>query len=263
MIEISGDRPLSRANQFRYIWIFLKRFPGLFARVPTKRFYPTASLTGSSSLFRRYIDLFLREYIPSVLTKKEVSVFDIGCGSGYIRSILSDLGYHGVYVGLDIVREDRFNTHDVPVFASSFVQEPIETFVSDKKYDVVLSNTSLEHVTDDARAVTRAHELCLPGGIEIHIVPSWWSFFLYLWHGYRHYTYGRIKKIFNGTSYTVYPLGGFFSFVTQFFLVTIPERYGRINIRTSRWYPTIARLAIRFDRFIPFCPIGYAIIVHD
>lgn len=262
MKEISGDKPLSRADQIRYLKIFLGRFLGLFARVSTKTFHPEALSLTSASFFRKYIDAFLAEKFSELIKKKEISVFDIGCGSGYVRGILAREGYSGTYTGLDVVRENRFDDHETSVFSSMFVMSPIESYETEPKHDLVLSNTSLEHVGNDVVAVEKAHQACAPGGIEIHIVPSWWSFFLYLWHGYRHYTPGSLGRLFEGTDFEIFRLGGLTSFWGHLFLITIPERYFSIRFRQKSWYAGVAARLIRLDRFLPLCPAGYAIVVR-
>jgi SAM-dependent methyltransferase len=202
--------------------------------------------------------------LPELLpTKENVSIFDIGCGSGYVRGLLERLGYSGSYTGLDVVREKRFADHESASFASTFIQQPIEDYAPERTYDLVISNTSFEHVRDDREAAKKARELAGTHGTEVHIVPSWWSFFVYLLHGYRHYTPGRIKELFLGSDYIVYPLGGCVSLGVQFLLSTIPERStGRMVFRNMRWYPWAVRTAIALDRFLPLCPMGYAIVVR-
>ena len=260
--EISGDKPLSRKQPLQYRGIFLKRFPGLFARVPKGTFKHVAIPDGQSSFFRKFVDSFLTSMIREI-PQKNVRVFDIGCGGGYVRGILAREGYSGTYTGLDIVFEDRFKNFETSAFVSTFIQSPIESFSPPDRFDVVISNTSLEHVESDTMAVKKAHELRAHGGIEIHIVPSWWSFFIYLWHGYRHYTPGSLKRLFSGTNYTVYKLGGLFSFIAQILLFTIPERYCKTSFRTKNWYPGLVRKIAVLDRYIPLCPVGYGIVVHE
>lgn len=262
MKEISGDRPLTRGQQFKYFLIFLSRFPGLVSIGRTKRFVPKTVPDGGASLFRKIVDAFLTEAIPSIVTKRDIAVFDIGCGSGYARRILGELGYSGAYTGLDIVHERRFDDVIAPSFVSTFVESAIESYPPHRTYDFVMSNTALEHVESATAAVAKAHELAGEHGVEIHIVPSWWSFFLYLWHGYRHYTPRSLSRLFAGSDYTIYRLGGAFSLKAQFWFVTIPERYLGTSLRTRPWYPRFARTMIRLDRFVPLCPMGYAVIVN-
>ena len=263
MEEISGDRPLSRRQQIRYIGIFLRRFSGLFARVPYGSFPRIPVAEGSSSLFRKYVDGFLVTSIPKYIPQKNISVFDIGCGGGYIRDILTRGGYTGTYKGLDVVFEERFKNFETTSFTSTFIQSPIESFSIPETFDFVLSNTALEHVKSDKAAVLKAHELCAEKGIEIHIVPSWWSFFIYLWHGYRHYTPGSLKRLFGGTHYTVYKLGGLFSFLTQLILMTLGERYLKIRVRDKHWYSKFAQKSIALDYILPLCPLAYGVIVES
>ena len=266
MRELSGDTPLTRREQLQYMaLVFARGISGIWTRVPTARFNASGFAHGSTSFFRTYVNALITRVVPTYLSPRSIAVFDIGCGSGYIRGLLSDAGYTGTYTGLDVVFEERFKNFENPKFAATFILSPVEACTPEKKYDLVISNTSLEHIPDDAKAIAVAHAACREGGVEVHIIPSFWSFFLYVWHGYRHYTPRRLKKLFQGTNYMVYPLGGFFSTLAHFVLITIPERMtGGVVFRTKNWYPKVVEHCIRLDRVIPLFPFGYGVIVtHD
>ncbi|MEK7579311.1 MAG: class I SAM-dependent methyltransferase [Patescibacteria group bacterium] len=265
MREISGDIPLSRPQQVRYLFHNLARgMTGLFARVPKKRFHPPPQERGESSFFRIYIDTFFLYEVPKIFPKRVVRILDIGCGSGYVRTLLTSRGYSGEYTGIDVVHEERFARFDTPLFITTFIEKGIERFSPEQTFDFVISNTSLEHIPDDANAVRIAHASRAPEGIEVHVVPSFWCLFLYVWHGYRQYTPRRIKRLFAGSHYAVYPLGGIASFLAHFFLITIPERTtGKIIFRNRPWYPRVVAWCMQADRFAPLCPMGYAIVVYE
>ena len=100
------------------------------------------------------------------------------------------------------------------------------------------------------------------GGVQIHIVPAFWSLFLYLWHGYRQYTPVRLKRLFFEKNLSVYRMGGLFSFF--FFLVfyTVPELLLKTKgIRKFGGYSAITRIANRLDVILPFLPSMYAVVV--
>jgi 2-polyprenyl-3-methyl-5-hydroxy-6-metoxy-1,4-benzoquinol methylase len=217
-----------------------------------------------SSPMRSYLDAFMKDELPKLCTPRKLSVFDIGCGTAYMRSVLAHDGYSGGYTGVDVVREPKFDMHAEPAFVTEFLQEDITRFSSDKRFDLVISNTALEHIQDDAAAVRVAHALCAKGGMEVHIVPSLWSLPLYLWHGYRQYTPTRIRKLFSGTNYRVYRMGGLGSFFFHFFWITVPERlFGMTPFRTRHpgAYVRMKRFANRIDYLLPLFSTLYAIVV--
>ncbi|MCR4275102.1 MAG: class I SAM-dependent methyltransferase [Candidatus Campbellbacteria bacterium] len=214
------------------------------------------------SPMRSYLDSFVGTEIPRIFTPKSVSVLDIGCGTAYTRSLLALAGYSGVYTGVDIVQEPKFNLHAEPAFTTEFLNKDITTLHTNKKFDLVISNTSLEHIANDTAAVLKARELCADDGIEVHIVPSLWSLPLYLWHGYRQYTPARIRRLFNASQYVVYRMGGLGSFFLHFFCITIPERTLGVSVfRTRPAYKMLKIMANKVDRILPFCSGLYAVVV--
>ncbi len=263
MHELSGDIHLTWPQRIWYLpYNFCRGVAGLFARVPRKRFIPRELPRSSDSFLRQYVDAFLREELPRHCPVGTIDILDIGCGTGYVRDILARAGYGGTYHGIDVVKEPAFDSNDNQAFVSTLELVPIEDARFSMTYDLVISNTSFEHIPDDMEAAQQAHRACKHGGVEVHVMPAFWSLFVYLWHGYRQYTPRRIKRVFAGSNYTLYPLGGCASFVCQFLFGTIPERLtGTILFRKQSWYPACAQTCIKIDRFLPFCSMGYAIVV--
>lgn len=263
MKEISGDSPLSWVKKLSYLAVnFGRNMCGV--RFPRKTIFwhHTIDSGNSESPAREYLDIFMREMMPFVLPTGTISVCDIGCGTAYMRSILSDAGYAGEYVGIDIVREPKLDEKSAPSFSMTFVQNDICTYRSPRRFDLVLSNTSLEHIPDDFAAVRKAHELCTDNGVEVHVVPSHWALPLYLWHGYRQYTPARLKRMFSDTPHTIYRLGGFASWCVHFFCITVPERiFGWRSFRKGALYPKMKRWANKADCVMPFWPALYAVVV--
>lgn len=217
---------------------------------------------GSDSPGRIYVDSYLREALPKLVLPGKIRVLDIGCGTGYVQETLAELGYTGEYVGLDVVHEEGFKQHTEALNAS-FVEGRIEDYVPEAPFDLVLSNTTLEHVEDDRKAALVAGRVLVEDGVGVHIVPSYWSLFLYLWHGYRQYTPKMLKKAFAGQSATLVGLGGFGSFCLHLFLITIPERvFGVRSLRNSTLYPKLVSVAFALDRYIPACRALTAVIVR-
>ncbi len=263
MRELSGDIKLSRPQQIWYLlYNCVRGIAGYFTIFHSHFFSPQMIGETDASLPRKYIDGFLKEQLPVHVPTGKLSILDIGCGSGYIRQILGELGYSGSYTGLDVVREPDFDEYAHSLFETRFIQMPIEEFQESNQYDLVLSNTAFEHIVDDVLAGKKARDAVKARGVEIHIVPALWSLPLYLLHGYRQYSPRRVKKVFSHYS-LAYRLGGLFSFITHFFCITLPERLtGRKVIRRQPWYPKLAEWCIRADKFLPFFGTMYVIIRH-
>ena len=172
------------------------------------------------------------------------------------------MGYKGHYTGIDINQHKDFDKESTYPFKSILIESKMEDFESDKKFDLVLSNCALEHIKNDALVISKCDYFLKPGGIQIHVIPSFWSLFLYLWHGYRQYNPKRIKSLFNQKHYKVYRLGGFFSFFLHLFFITIPVIFFRTNkLIDLSWYPKLIEICNRFDKVLPILSYFYVVVV--
>jgi SAM-dependent methyltransferase len=238
---------------------------GAFAPICVRRFRPASSVAprDARSPMRVLVDAFLAEELPRLLgPAREISALDIGGGSGYARKILAAAGYRGSYLAVDPVADERFAERADPAFASELAREPFETFRADRRFDLVLSVTSLEHVNDDEAAAANARAHRAPGGLEVHVVPGGWSLPCYLWHGYRQFSRGRLARVFAGREegVTFYALGGAGTLLLQFFGVTVPERWLRRRVRGTAAYARLLRAARALDRIVPLGPLVYAAV---
>jgi len=223
----------------------------------TKFFSPKKIFPEKKSPGRIYSDRFLYENLEKIIPKKEISVLDIGCGSGYIRKIFFDLKYKLFYTGVDIKKHNDFDNFNNYSLENNFIKSKIEDFQTNKKFDLIFSICALEHIKDDKLAVSK-----FSSDLQIHIVPSFWSFFLYLNHGYRRYNPAKLKKIFKQSgSLEICRLGGFFSFILHLFFITIPERiFKSREIFKSEIYLKILNISHKLDRSIPIFPCSYVVV---
>lgn len=254
MKEIPGDKDLSIKNVVFYLFFnFIRGVLGYTSRLKTKYALITGLKKGHESPSRKHLNQFLRQVIPGLLRTEKMDILDIGCGSGYLVQLLSGLGYRGNYVGLDLVRHKDFNAGGSSDFKLSRVIGDITNFLSENKYDFIVSITALEHVVDDKLAVLKASLMAKPGGVLLFVVLSFWSLFLYLTHGYRYYNPRRLKHLFSQEDARIFRLGGFFSFLLHFLFITIPffifktERSRKLKI-----YPKLAEICNILDRYIPY-----------
>lgn len=263
MKEISGDIKLNRKDQFMYLfWNFFRGIWGYRVYLKTKFWHPKTLDLNTDSPGRQYLNSFLKQEFPKILPNKNISILDIGCGTGYVRSILETMGYGGEYLGVDVFREPKF-IESSPSFSVSFVQSKIEDFATEKRFDLVISNTSFEHIPDDFKAAEQANKFSGENGIQIHIMPAFWSLPIYLLHGYRQYNPDRMKKLFPNNT-VIYRLGGVFTFLLYFFLITIPERLtAKMLFRKTSLYPKFLNFANSVDRMLPFMSTFYIVVIDS
>lgn len=255
--KLSGDVRLTIGQ--KTCWLLDNFFEGIagYGSGRSAVFWHSATLASSdASPSRKMIDEFLHDHLLHLLPQKHITVLDIGCGTGYIYKRLSDIGYELDYTGLDVYKRTAF---DKNVPGGRFVLGKIEEFQPDRHFDLVISNTCLEHVEDDTAGVRKALTL---GDTQIHIVPTFWSLPLYLWHGYRQYTPKSLSALF-GEHGEIYRLGGVFSFFLHFFLVTIPQRLRTpLLFRKYAWYSSACRVANELDTLLPWMSVMYVIVIQ-
>lgn len=266
MKELSGDVPLSFSEKIQYLAVNF--FRGLYGR----RFFRSIHWVpekvvdfSQDSLFRIYSNEFVKTLLPTLFDNKKISILDIGCGSGYIRAQFKENGFTGAYEGIDIKKHKDFDTYNVDGFSHTISLVPVEQFKSSQKYNLIFSFTALEHVSDDMTAIKNVSQYLAPQGVQVHIIPSFWSLFIYLFHGYRQYTESRIKKIFSGNTYTIYSIGGTGSFLVQLLWVTFPERIFKSwpLTRSKNSYQKAKKWALQVDKLIPFFAMQYAVVVKN
>jgi SAM-dependent methyltransferase len=261
--EICGDGRLSLNKRITYLWRnIVRNFYTSGEQPPIEKFIKlrqpetTASASPSRVLTEAYLICRLSELLP----QRNVCVLDLGCGSGRLCNFLAAHGYSGEYIGIDI--NDRFDTNDVTGFKRTFIRGNVHEFdPGERRFDLIVSVSALEHIANDEQLIDRLQGMLKPEGLELHFVPSGWGIFIYLWHGYRQYSLSLIGQRFGNTSSIAVPLGGLFSFVLHFLLITMGEMilHLKSRARIPRIYGWLLDLALKSDRLAPVCPAMYAI----
>jgi 2-polyprenyl-3-methyl-5-hydroxy-6-metoxy-1,4-benzoquinol methylase len=266
--EINGDVPMPMARRFRYIVRNVLRNVRFTANpVAMKKWVLPRKTLGdldirTPSPARVLAEAFVVHELPRLIAPRRIRVLDIGCGSGRMSDLLGKAGFTGHFVGVDL--QNRFagdRWQDGP-FTTEFIEGDAHDLKLPPGFDLIISNSALEHIPDDGRLIARLQTLLVPDGLQVHLVPSTWALFLYLWHGFRQYGRAAIAARFPGPPPLVYRLGGTACFLVHFMLITIPEVLLRQSLRKRlpRVYAAVLRGALRVDHLVPFMPSGYVII---
>ncbi len=269
--EINGDDRLGAGDRLRYLWrnalanLCGARRPAFraFARWSPPQSVVASARGNPTSPGRLLAEAFIVHELPGRLPPGPIKVLEIGCGAGRTRRQLVRAGYNGRYTGLDV--EDRFDrAADIPEFEWSFLEADAHTIETGPRYDLVLSNSALEHIADDRELVDRLRACLRPGGVQLHIVPSGTALLAYLWHGWRQYPAGALGRRFDPATTEVFGLGGMASLLVHLTWITLPEQIFRLALRTRarRAYGACVRLAFGLDRIAPFGAPMYAVIEH-
>jgi ubiquinone/menaquinone biosynthesis C-methylase UbiE len=104
---------------------------------------------------------------------KNKKILDLGCNDGTFFQMLFQNSLNGSYkVGLDmdpvVVREARKKE----AFDGLTVADIRRMPYSDDAFDIIISNSTLEHVEDIDRAISEINRVLKPGGQIIFTVPS-------------------------------------------------------------------------------------------
>jgi SAM-dependent methyltransferase len=270
-MELNGDLRLSVPDRIRYLVQNAKQNLSAFARPAFQQFKgwrpPRGALESvaarTASPGRKLAEAFVVFGLPQHLQPGEISVLEIGCGSGRARDLLARAGYSGRYTGLDVY--DRFDFEArFPDFVSEFRLLDAHEIEPEQRYDLILSNSALEHIDNDVALVDRLRQCLRPGGVQFHIVPSGAALFAYLWHGYRQYAGGALALRFNPAASCVFPLGGLASLAVHILWITLPEQLGQLRLRNHfpGTYAAATKLAVALDRVFGFGAPMYVVIEH-
>jgi SAM-dependent methyltransferase len=179
-----------------------------------------------------------------------------------MSDLLGKAGFTGHYVGVDLQNRFTGARWQGGPFTAEFIEGDAHDLKLPPDFNLVISNSALEHIPDDGRLIARLQTLLGPDGLQVHLVPSTWALLLYLWHGFRQYGRAAIAARFPEPPPLVYRLGGAACFLVHFMLITIPEVLLRQSLRKRfpRVYAAVLLGALRVDHLMPIMPSGYVII---
>ena len=263
--EICGDGRMSLRDRLRYMGQnFVRNFNFRKSTITSKNFCMArqSRTSGLASPSRALTEAFLCQQLPNFLPVGEIRVLDIGCGAGSLVRLLSELGYRGSYVGIDI--QDAFDRIEEPGFKKEFLVADAHQYQPDEKFDLIISVSALEHIPNDSFLISRLTDLLTARGLQLHFVPSQWALPVYLWHGYRQYTLASLEERFGADRVEVFRLGGMTSFSLHFLFITGWEILLRVNLRKhfSALYTRLLDATLMADRHLPFFSTFYAVVSH-
>ena len=204
-----------------------------------------------SSPGRTLVTIFNQLNLNSILKKEHApNCLEIGCGSGSFYETIKLKSVRAKYTGIDL--NSRFQKK-----ASAkcrFIKSDILVFRPKEKYDFIYSNSVLEHCRDDHTIFKKSYEWLKEGGTALHFLPAASGVLLYPKHGFRQYSIYSLKNKLPCKKFSIYPLGGFGSFLVHLIFITVPEGLFRFPLRKfcSRFYSKTKKIGFRLDPILPF-----------
>ena len=165
------------------------------------KFWGGESFKSKKSPIRTSCDAYLINFLRENFPQKKITIFDLGCGEGNYSTMIKNLGYDVNYLGIDCVVSNnwqKLEKKNINFIENTFGVNDTSKFTliksKIKDVDLILSQSCLEHIKYDITALKEII-LLFPKAQHLHFVPSSNSFFNYFLHGYRRYTFHKLKNL--------------------------------------------------------------------
>jgi methionine biosynthesis protein MetW len=113
--------------------------------------------------------------IPNILRglPRELSVLDVGCGSGVHGAELARAHGHRV-VGVDLSEQSiaKAQTRLAEAYVADVTKPELYPFFGQRKFDVIVFSDILEHLYDPAQVLTSHYQLLAPHGHVLISLPN-------------------------------------------------------------------------------------------
>ena len=193
---------------------------------------------------------------------EKINAIEIGCGTGkygiFLQGLLGD--NLNSYLGLDIKENADWKISS----ESSKINFVIDNSYNATKYlegkNLIFTQSSIEHFKEDilffqnlSKYLSRQKEQT----IQIHLMPSSFCLFTYLFHGYRHYNLrlvSKITEVFNNDfKFTLFNMGSANANMHHLKNITIPKILNKKEGRhvNSDKYFELMKQAIKLDQKSP------------
>ena len=148
----------------------------------------------------RFFEWAARHLAPT-FAGREVTIVDLGCGTGRQLVHFESAGFRGTYIGIEISRHSAWKDGPTPRFRRELRVADAHTFnpATLPPFDLLISSTALEHLRDDAHSLGVLRTRLVDGGAEIHVVPGEASLDVYGPHGWRQYSPACLARLFPGS----------------------------------------------------------------
>lgn len=147
--------------------------------IGTRAFYEIDGVRSNLWRLPRRSHEFVREslrywWILRLLPKKKGRVLDLGCGDGYLSSVLADQGWRVTALDLAVSRLAKIKSHHQgpgPLDVSVICADLSALATASEFYDAVVASEVLEHIPVFRDALQEIYRVLVPGGIAVITVP--------------------------------------------------------------------------------------------
>lgn len=227
--------------------------------------------------FKARLDI-LRSQVAGLKLSGDSKILNIGIATGATSVMLQEFG------------KVKSSEYDQTCF--EFIKQKLpeldieqgsilELPYADNSYDLVCAFDVIEHVEDDAKAVSEMLRVCKPGGYIAVTVPAYkflWSHHDDVNHHYRRYTKSNLKKLFKNGGAVVFssyfnsflfpPIAAFRLFsklVPNNFMRNKNEAGSDFSVYQPKWIEHLFFIIMRFEKYFIkskiSLPIGLSILI--
>lgn len=112
------------------------------------------------------------QMLSKIKLNQQVKLLDLGCGTGWMTSILSHMGQvTGLELSREAVRAAKIKYPHIDFFDGDLFEVLKET----GKFDIVVSQEVIEHVEDQKLFIDQVAESLVEGGHFIFTTPNAWT----------------------------------------------------------------------------------------
>jgi SAM-dependent methyltransferase len=135
--------------------------------------FPKISVAGGDTAKPRSLQKRLKLIVGS-LQGQGIRLLDCGCGAGtYVKYLRSELGIDAI--GLEYLAEKVAIAKSDPELSPFIFQGDLEKIpFASCSFDAALLNEVLEHIPDEARALSEIRRILKPGGTLLVFSPNRW-----------------------------------------------------------------------------------------
>lgn len=206
---------------------------------------------------------------------KKLQIIDIGCGRGSYSDVFKKCSPGSEYHGYDIKHHrewqscvDKKDNLNRRFFVNDLSDiKNLQTIPG--KYDLSVSFSALEHVEKIQQTINTLYQISAKNSMHYHAIPTHGSLFQYLTHGFRRFSSGSAKYLFEKAGFEnvdVYQYGGCFSFMlflacknNIFLFMAMRCNIADVEKLLNRIYQRFIIKAIIWDQHVQILPVCYVV----
>lgn len=190
----------------------------------TNRYYQeglgsySVSYTGDELAWNRVRAENIARNIETLVSKRPLSLIDIGCGEGWLLDAMLKRGHRVLGVDFSVTGMRRWHPHLTPFFRQGEILQEVEVLLAEnRKCDVVFLGNVIEHMLDPVGTVDILKKILNEDGYMVLVAPNdfselqeeilrrkpdlapWWFYFEHI----SYFNLESMRNLLAGVGFTV------------------------------------------------------------